>query len=404
MNKLLRIGLFIIFILSFMDFMLMGTTLLIVAYVYLLFMKRKKMIMNTDSFLLLLYGILYYLFFIININMSLIGINGICFYAAYNSGVNLIKEDNETAVYHLILLCVLAYSMHGLFSFVYNFVDLGGINGILSAGRIMKDVWTGDLSSATGQAMLFTGVLALLYYMVFLNKKKIIKLLWLGLFIVAYIYNLGLAGRSFMAMSVIALISGLVINIILIMNEKKNISAVKDLVRIIIVVFIVLIVIFVMYKNDVMGLKTMFSDSSLGSRLETSDGLGSDSRWERKAEYLSHLLDYPFGGNHIRIDLHIGYAHDLWLDTYDYVGVVPTILLMIYTIRMIMRNVQLISMRGVSVNFRCMIIVFTLVTLVQCFIEPVAHTPIYLSMMFFVDGCVSKFINGRKKENDTYIL
>ena len=77
-----------------------------------------------------------------------------------------------------------------------------------------------------------------------------------------------------------------------------------------------------------------------------------------------------WGGQGISAAMDIA-VHDLWMDTYDYAGIVPFVFLFIYTVIYIKNCLSLFKSRKLDGSYKLMIITFFICTGVQMMIEPI---------------------------------
>lgn len=116
-------------------------------------------------------------------------------------------------------------------------------------------------------------------------------------------------------------------------------------------------------------------------------GIGSTSRWDKVAYYLSHFLENLSGGNHMRQV--IGYAHNLWLDVYDTAGLIPFIALLIVTVLILTRFIQNKSL--FRENEVKLLVLFFVSSYIHFFTEPAYYSLInYMWVFAFISGYISK--------------
>ena len=78
---------------------------------------------------------------------------------------------------------------------------------------------------------------------------------------------------------------------------------------------------------------------------------------------------YLWGGQYISgaMDIQI---HDLWLDIYDYAGIVPFVLMIVFTVYEIVCFIKLLINKKISSDFKILLIGVYAACLVQAMLEP----------------------------------
>ena len=112
--------------------------------------------------------------------------------------------------------------------------------------------------------------------------------------------------------------------------------------------------------------------------------------------YIAHFPEGVFGGNVIGTISGYGYAHNLWLDTFDEAGLLPLMLLFLITVQSIAKAIQVASR---SDEFEQSITLsFLVILLAQFFVEPVMQGSPLLFMAFaFFCGLIDRESNRLAK-------
>lgn len=104
------------------------------------------------------------------------------------------------------------------------------------------------------------------------------------------------------------------------------------------------------------------------------------------------MLHYPFGGNNINKGLGVGYAHDLWLDVYDTVGVIPFVLICAYSI-ISMRRCLCFIRYSKDTNINLLVCCVYISLFVSFFVEPIMDAcPMVFAVYCFIDGMLSRYM------------
>lgn len=187
----------------------------------------------------------------------------------------------------------------------------------------VNDIWGNSLTT-TLQGMLLTPIAgAMCYGIIRLFKRKAIGLVYIVACVISVIFSI-ITGRRTL---VIIFIGILIINILVILYKKHS---VETFIKVTLISISVILICVILYYFNIFGIKTFILQSKLYERLFLSDKseLGV-SRSTIFLYVLNHLGDYILGGN-----APIGiakYAHNLWLDVMVMCGIIPMILLIIYT-------------------------------------------------------------------------
>ena len=86
-------------------------------------------------------------------------------------------------------------------------------------------------------------------------------------------------------------------------------------------------------------------------------------------EGIKMMPQYLWGGQNISGVMEIQ-IHDLWLDIYDYAGIVPFVLMIVFTVYEIMSFVKLLFNKKISSDFKVLLIGVYSACLVQAMLEP----------------------------------
>ena len=178
------------------------------------------------------------------------------------------------------------------------------------------------MQAATGQTALACLMIGLSISMLLMPRKKYSRLIGIFAILGILVYNVILAGRTVIVISLIALTLGFIFTV-------KATKQIDKKVKLFGWIIFFLILVFLIWNFNVGGIKDTFKDSNLYLRFfgTGADNLEESGRLERKTLFLKNMLDYPFGGLYLRDKY--GYAHDLLLDGYDEYGFSVLILLII---------------------------------------------------------------------------
>lgn len=262
----------------------------------------------------------------------------------------------------------------------------------MSLGRTY-DFFSGSLSAATGQATYFTMLVAISFWMIFLQRNLWARLLGALLYITALLYDVQLGGRTFLVLSVLALPIGLLLYCFFVARGSQ--ADRKKVFRTLLLVICIVSLAIIAFNSNFLGIKDIYEDSYLYKRLEiyNATDLDSDSRFFRKAQYFKLVPEYLFGGNHISVDEDLGYAHELWLDIYDDAGMITYILIVLYTGASLIRFIKAAKMKKTELLHKVCLLSFCSIMMLQFFVEPILQgAPMLLYSYIVVDGMLASYL------------
>lgn len=329
----------------------------------ILILSTKKIRINSDIFLLLMFSATYAVFaglyhdvlsFLRVFAMPLCYLLGINFFE--NRDCN-ITDKNFVDKKTVMSICIPA-----LGAFAHYCINYLMNND--SAYRNTIDIWTGESLSATGQACLAIIAVGVFLYVLFSFEKHnvILKILSVVGLIIILLYNLVLGGRALL----LILCTEFIIAFIWSLRHTKNSNKKLILTLLLLLMFVVFALI---YSFDVYGLRTLILGSNLSQRFETSSFL-SDSRVYFKIEYLKHMIDYPFGGGYI-FNIVGQYAHELYLDVYSDAGIIPFILVLAFVIVSVIRIISYTKTEDIPSETRLLMLLSNISILMTFWMEPI---------------------------------
>jgi O-antigen ligase len=128
------------------------------------------------------------------------------------------------------------------------------------------------------------------------------------------------------------ILAALFIGIVLLLGYKNERTTRK--VKLILGIAILLIAVFLAWTFDIFGFQTIINKTSIMQRVYTLQGSGyTDPRMERQLYIINHFFDNTTGGGYFSNV--IGEPHNVWLDVYDYAGIVPFILFLMLTFKIV---------------------------------------------------------------------
>ena len=322
--------------------------------------KLKFKVNNLKTFILLcLFGIT---FFVFSYKLGFFSVMGFCLPMAYYIGSN-IKNPNEENIKKIIYIFAFGMITHVLLNMGYTYVVLG--NDMLTT-QGHYDIWLGTKVADTATAVNYVFIIGMIYYSIFYEKCKTLKLITALLFIVALIYDMFLGRRTPILMFILSFGLVMIIDFVFFHVSKKNI--IKILVLFITVVVLACLLLYVYCKClDTRG-RMLVNYSALINKFK-KEGLSS-GRLEVFIESIKLAPSYLWGGQKISEIINIR-PHDLLMDIYDYAGIIPFILMFIYLINIINVFRKALKKKEFTNEIKVLVISLFLTITMQFCLEPI---------------------------------
>ncbi|SDL40293.1 hypothetical protein [Kriegella aquimaris] len=335
---------------------------------------------NLDSsfFILFIFSVVYALFYSFDPNMH---IQTFVFYMFFPPTFYLlgkyfvIKTKTVRQLYILFFIVACLYSFTALASVALNLVK----GGFAQYDRTIGIFWNGRLVTATLMAAFFTYNMCIPTLLLIPQKKikLVYKLGAVGIFIISLLCTFRLGSRTQLAICMLSIVMGLLFII-----PKQSIKQNLKLFAFMIIMAFALLK-FVSFDLDADYL------SVLGNRLQESEDTGTaGNRSQRWAKSLANLFTKPFGWERTEF----GYSHNLWLDVAQSTGLLPFILLLLFTIKSSLKIVKVILVKNQNLPFQTMVITYFMATHLLFFVEPVMLGAFYMFVLFcFFQGATNVY-------------
>lgn len=304
----------------------------------------------------------------------------------YMMGFTLVgSEDREETVDEKRFLLLIGILAAGTFAhYILNWLT----NVATYKSRDTIDIWTEEILSATGQAALAVLPMGLAAAGLFSKNSVKIKLVCLGLVAVIVAYNLILSGRTLFLMLIIIVAVAFLHRLAV---EKKTRT------RTVLSFVLIIAAVFVAYNVDFLGIRTAFKNSLFYDRFfgDYKMDLDEDTRMESKLYYLKYMLEYPWGGLHMR--KMVGYAHDIFLDTYDEAGIFALIGMVLFLLQALGNVWRCLHNKHLSFGLRQTVLCTYVLILVEFMIEPILQgMPWLFASLCFIDGALRHLLIREK--------
>lgn len=370
-----------------------------IAFVFVFMHKNLTIPMKGTVFALVLLGVSYILFLSSTTDSLTNMIKSFTYLVCYLIGYNYVRpfgKETEMNMSSKVLRLIVVVALGNCGHLILNMFLNQGIN--TSVLRDTMDFWTRQPMAATGQAALGCIAIAVGIATLFSEALKKYKLFSLAMILVILYYNLTLAGRTLIIMTLIVLV--LALGRLILSSKLSSYRKALTITGIVICV----IIFFLLYSANVGGIKSIIVNSNIYERFfgEYKVELNEDSRLEFKLMYIEKILEHPWGNKTLRKAAGGHYAHDLYLDTCSDAGIFALLAIAIYVLSSLSRLLKIMKNKNVSFIFKQVIFCVYFIINIEFWLEPVIEgIPWFLASYCLIDGAVACFISmNRDGEND----
>lgn len=392
--KLDWLWIFMIFLLAMNLFAKEGYLLIgvIVVGLFICGYKGSRFKPTVDLLLIFLFSLTYFAIYSIHKgpSISLLFLYLIVPTSCFFIGYFIVKSD-EKIVTKTILAVTTGMFFHGFLNMILYFKAFGTSSSI----RSVPDVWTGVQMAATLQGTYFTLLVSLLFfsYIKWGEKKKVVAIFLIIGAVFSISSSLVLGNRTLILIMILVFVLNLLLYTFILKTNQKKVF------KIWIFIGLSLLILGVTYSIDLFGVKDFVLGSNFYTRVETTGGLGEDPRFVVQSSVISQMFDYPFGGYKINLGFN-SYAHNLWLDVLVATGLIPFLLLIAYTVKVIMNLFMIIKNKHVDRQFKFMAFSINFGLLINFMVEPILDGIPYMFMLFcLLNGMIKKYLDILKENS-----
>lgn len=371
------------------NFLHLGQLLLpIICLILFIDNKYKIKVNNVFCFIvLLLFGLSFFLF---SYKTGFYSTMGFCLPMAYYIGCN-IKNNGDESIKKVIYLLAFGMGLHIVFNFITDIV-LDWPDFISSINHY--DIWTGDYVPTTTTAVNSIFIVSIFYFLLTYEKNPKYKVIGIVLFILMLLYDLALGRRTPIFMMVLCFVLSLIIDIFVLKNKKIN----KRLMSKIIIVLAFVIAIFVIaYFIDLFGIKERIN--SLGIVIKFKEYGINPERIDIFFKAIKLMPEHLWGNREIHNILGIE-VHDLWMDTYDYAGIIPFVLLIVHSVYFVKSYIKLIKKDSLTKDMKLLLIVLFVAITIQLLMEPImSGSSLFIIIVVIVEAVLeNRLLNYENRE------
>lgn len=282
------------------------------------------------------------------------------------------SKDKFSLIRYIVYVVAVGKGLHALLNIPINVDNLRWLQ---------TDFFTGEVISATEYGALNTIIFSTASYWLIAEKKVLVKIFGIALFIISLLYGFELGSRTqFLILAVCFVICTLVYLI-----QKNNL---KTAFRFLIGVLIAIVIYTIMYNNDTFGIRTLIESSNLADRIKSANSgsltRADDYRIDSLTNGLDSLLSHPLGG--LR---DVEYFHNTWLDIGRISGVVPFIAWLVFTVSSFKHVLFFVRKKFTSIEMGILLLSLFLGLYINMFVEPAMEGMIWMVYTFvWISGMI----------------
>ena len=282
-----------------------------------------------------------------------------------------------------------AFSMafHVLLNAIYEFI-VHDANGFFFSSS-HYDIWTREKMSSTIIAIDIDLLLASQYYILFHETDKKVQISAVSLFVVCMMYVIIMGRRTQLFLYFILMLASLLYEALILRSfSKKKQEYLKNL---FFIFFLIALAFACMYHFNLFSIHSLWNDFRIIQKLK--QGLTNDERFFVLFESLKYMPRYLFGGQKISTVLGLQ-VHNFWLDIYDYAGIIPFILIVVYSLWFLHVFLKLIREKSVSFSFKTLTVGLFLCFFIQLNLEPMMTcASIFVIICVIFESLIEEFGN-----------
>ena len=376
-NKYINLCINILLFLTGINFLHYGQLILPVIC-FLLFVDRKmKFYVNSPlTFVVLcLFAVSFYYFSV----KDFYCVMGFTLPMAYYIGCN-IREVNEEKIRKVIYLLAISMGLHVVLNAIIEAI-LHGHHGFFFSST-HYDFWTREKISNTATAINIDILLGCVYYLIFHEKNKVLKIIDLVTFVLAMFYLMVIGRRTPVMMIFIVFVVSFVYETIYLKNTSARLRTAFIRIFVSVIIFVALIV--TIYTLNIFGAKDVLNGYRIIGKF--SKGFINDQRFELYFGSFKLMPKYLWGGQHISKILG-EQVHDFWIDIYDYAGIVTCAIMIVYSLIFLRDSVKILKNDKIGKDFRILLIGVLTCIVLQMFLEPVmTGASLFLLVSIIIHG------------------
>ncbi len=270
------------------------------------------------------------------------------------------------------------------------------LNFNLVNDRMVPNLWTGEYWHPTNFNSMGIYSVVGTYYLIFVQKRGIIKILGSIIAIVLSFISISTASRTNLVFLALMISIGICYDLLYV-NRLRIFAFFKKRIGYIKVLILLIIVVIALFNIDY--IINYFTTSALGERSKSYEGsfkLEDDPRWELANAVLESIWLYPQG------NMPLFYAHNIVLDVARVAGIVPMLLMMVILMMAVLTIVSILRQNNCNREMSILIVLMTVGLLVSFMLEPVIEgRPTNFAIFCLIAG-MNCAVKARTKKGDNH--
>lgn len=310
--------------------------------------------------LLCLFAISFYAF---SYQLGFYSVMGFTLPMAYYIGSNM-NNPSINNIKKIIYLIALSMGLHLALNFIYN-VSTRGFERVLHSSS-HRDIWIKDKISITAMAVDLDILIGCLYYLLTYEKNKVYKLILLSLFVFDMVYCVIMGRRTSVMLLAISFI--IVFLYETFVFKKIDYKRKKYFIYGIGSILTMLILIMAIYNLNIFNLKEKMDQLYIISKFKK--GIIDSSRIKLLLSAYGMFFNHLWGGRQITSIL--GWqVHELWMDVFDFAGVIPYLMMIVLTILFVINYVKIMKAQSIDKKHKTLLLSVFVCIMIQMCLEPV---------------------------------
>ena len=377
-NKYINLCINILLFLAGINFLHYGQLILpVICFLLFIDNKLKFRVNKPSTFIVLcLFGISFYAF---SYKLGFYSVMGFACPMAYYIGSNM-RHPSEDNIKKVIYLFAISMGCHVILNSIFEYIVHGHHGFFMSSSHY--DFWTREKISNTATAINIDILLGCVYYLTFHEKNKVLKVIDLVTFVLAMFYLMVIGRRTPVMMIFIVFVVSFAYETIYLKNTSVKLR--KTFISILIAAVLFVVFIVTIYTLNIFGAKDVLNGYRIIGKF--SKGFINDQRFELYFGSFKLMPKYLWGGQHISKILG-EQVHDFWIDIYDYAGIIPCAIMIVYSLIFLRDSVKTLKNDKVDKDFRILLIGVMTCIILQMFLEPVmTGASLFLLVSIIIHG------------------
>lgn len=308
---------------------------------------------------------------------------------AYYVGSNM-HEPNENKVKNIVYLFAVSMGCHVMLNGIYEYI-VHGSHGFFQS-TTHYDFWTREKISNTSTAINADLMLGSLYYLIFHEKNRRIRVLNLVVFFLSMFYLVVIGRRTPVLLALIAFILSYVYETFVLKQGSAKIR--KWFISVIAFVTVFAVLFFTAYYLNLFNCQPYLNNYHIV--IKFTRGFINDQRFELYFGSFKLMPQYLWGGQHISTILG-EQVHDFWIDIYDYAGIISCLIMIVYSVLFVKNLIAFYKSKAVNNDLKIFMVGIMSCIVIQMFLEPVmTGASLFLISAIIINALLERLIIDEK--------